>query len=146
MSKHKEEPDEKSETKPEAFHWPFPRFDFGKNSGKVFSGPGATENYRRDKEGDNSSAGRNSAGRSNVGVESSDIVSEPRKRRGRPPKNAGVLDEPGNLQVSQPSEATTVQAAKEVSSETLAPQSQPQNGEQPVKRGRGRPRKIKPLD
>lgn len=146
MSKRKEESDEKSEQKPEAFHWPFPRFDFGKNSGKIFSGPTASEDFYRNKEGNNSSSGGSYAGRSNVGTESSDVVSEPRKRRGRPPKNAGALDLSGDLPVSIPSEATIVQAANEVPSETLAPQSQPQTGEPPVKRGRGRPRKIKPLD
>jgi hypothetical protein len=142
MSKRTDTSKEEDQVKPEAFYWPFPRFNFGKNSSQVFSGPTAVEDFKRSKEGNNSSAGGNISGRSNVGIKSSDVLPGSGKRRGRPPKNAGILDQHRDLPIVSPSEATTVWMETPGESKTLASQ----NGEQPVKRGRGRPRKIKPLD
>lgn len=134
--------DDKSEGKTaqvEAFHWPFPRFNFSENPGNVLSGPGAKKAYEQ-KVRD----GEVRAIRSRRSDLVTGAVSEPQppRRRGRPPKNARILDQHGSVPVVQPSEATIVQAEPSEATKTLASQ----NGEQPVKRGRGRPRKIKPLD
>lgn len=149
MSKRTDSKQEEEPAKPEAFHWPFPRFDFGKESKGVYSGPNARDAYRKSLE---RGAEHRTATDENRGTEvrSNDsgrtlgpgIADAVPKRRGRPPRNATVLDQHGDLPVVQPSEANTVRAGTNVESKTLASQS----GEQPVKRGRGRPRKIKPLD
>jgi hypothetical protein len=63
--------------------------------------------------------------------------------RRRSSSGTGILDKSGDLQIVPQSEASTVQAADDSTSKTLASQNE---GVQPVKRPRGRPPKIKPLD
>ena len=90
------------------------------------------------KSGSNLSA--HESGRSDPGFP--DGPSGPRRRGSRSSRNAAILGSTGNLPVVQTPEANTVQVTQDFEPKPLASQ----NGEQPVKRGRGRPRKVKPLD
>jgi hypothetical protein len=133
----------KSGTK-EGTIWPFPRFDFGKGK-QTFSGPGAKEEYLKSVgiSDETRTASTAESGGSNVG---SDVAS-PAKRRRRTSKDAAVLDSGRDVGMSPPSEANTVQAETAETLKSLASQNQPEiAGDQPVKRKRGRPPKVKTLD
>lgn len=135
--------------------WPFPKFKDKKGQEPTYCGPKAIEAYRRSIDLEKDDWIRINI-RPDIDHGSIDIrgyldgVSfhgdAPKRRRGRPPSNARVLDQSGNLPIGSASEANTVQAYTECVSETLAYPNQPVLGEQPVKRRRGRPPKVKPLD
>lgn len=134
--------------------WPFPEFKATAVEKPRFSGPHAVQAYRNSLSDDEalrtgSNVESSAIHRSNefrgIGEGISFHGQPPKRRRGRPPSNAGVLDQSRNLSIGlMTSEASTVQASTSDASETLAHPSIP--GDQPVKRRRGRPSKIKPLD
>jgi hypothetical protein len=136
-------------TKPVPYVWPFPRFAFSPEiTSKTTSfdtariGGSGSHGTVRTANPDKLASADESRG---SGVGSPVLGNEPKRRRGRPPKNAGILVQQGSVSVTgSTSEANKVQTLTENVAETLAIQSP--IGDQPVKKRRGRPPKVKPLD
>jgi hypothetical protein len=143
------EPVVEAESKPVPYVWPFPRFAF---SPEITSKTTSFDTSRISSSGSHGKVGKadsdklasaNESRGSGVGFPV--LGDEPKRRRGRPPKNARVLDKSGSVSVTASlSEAIKVQTDTENTAETLAIQSPP--GDQPVKKRRGRPPKVKTLD